>query len=449
MLYLVAILGAIWALVIVIYQVRIISQNKKIRLINFANLMFAFVYGLLPAVTLTQAALDAGGVGFDTSTAGTVKLLIVLLMSVFVHFWLNLAYKGTRVKKKPAVTKESTAFHASFIMLAVGFVALLLWTRAAGGVFEFIKIAPGIRAGYEKLPNPFGFLQHVSQILMLAACILTAYWWQHKQKIWVVIPAGLALYGAVLFIMAWDSRAAFGFLLLMITLVVVEHSVAQGRGQIKRVLIFVGVIAAAAIVLMVESEGMTQEFRGNEFEEETSSNLFVILKSEFGYIFSTQQKVLGTMIEPGVEYQLGNDLLNAVFSWVPTRFIPFSLPETLWAYNTQTIMNHGIHGTIPTDFVSACLLELGVLGLLVIPLAMGWLLKKVDGMLESENYNFYRSCVKAALAMVVVNRISHFQISNIPLAVFYVCVGHVIIIFCRLLENGGKLRANHLPGQLS
>lgn len=438
MLYLVAILGAIWALVIVVYQVRIISRNKKIRLINFVNLMFAFVYGLLPAVVLTRAALGIGGGGLDTSAAGAVKLLIALLMSVFVHFWLNLAYRGTKVKKKPAITKDSTAFFAGFVMLIVGFLALLLWTKAAGGVFEFIKIAPGIRAGYEKLPNPFGFLQHVSQILMLAACILTAYWLQHKWKIWIVLPAGLALYGAVLFIMAWDSRAAFGFLLLMITLVVVERSVEQGRGQIKRVLLFVGVIAAAAIVLMVQSEGMTQEFRGNEFEKETSSNLFVIMESEFGYIFGTQQKVLGSLMEPDLEYQLGNDFINAVFSWVPTRFIPFELPETLWNYNTRVIMSHNTYGTIPADFVSACLLELGVLGLLVIPLAMGWLLKKADGMLESETYNFYRSCVKAALAMMVVNRVSHFQLATLPLSVFYIVVGHMIVWFCRTLANGGR-----------
>lgn len=442
MLYLVAILGAIWALVIVVYQVRIISRNKKIRLINFANLMFAFVYGLLPAVILPRAALGVGEGRLDTSTAGAVKLLIALLMSVFVHFWLNLAYRGTKVKKKPAITKDSTAFVAGFLMLIVGFLALLLWTKAAGGVFEFIKIAPGIRGGYIDINNPFAFLQHVAQILMLAACILTAYWLQHKRKIWVVIPAGLALYGAVLFIMAWDSRAAFGFLLTMIVFVYLEYNLSIGRTNMKRQLIFVLVIAVAAIFLMVNSEGMTQSFRGDEvLEVEASSqsyDILSILEDEFGYIPRVQQTMLSSFTNPDFEYQFVNDFINAITSWVPTRLLPFSKPDTMWAYNTLELMGGNVYATVPTDMVSGCLLSMGVLGLLILPLAMGWLLKKADGMLESENYNFYRSCVKAALAMMVVNRVSHFQLATLPLSVFYIVVGHMIVWFCRTLANGGR-----------
>ena len=96
------------------------------------------------------------------------------------------------------------------------------------------------------------------------------------------------------------------------------------------------------------------------------------------------------------------------------------------------------YAIIPTDFVSACILDLGVSGLLLVPLAMGWLLKKVDGLLQTENYNFYRSVVKAALATVVINKVSHFQFSGIPTSIFYIVLGHFVVIACRTLENGGK-----------
>lgn len=440
MTILVALLCAAQAVVIVAFQAKQIGKNKEIRLINFANLMYAFVYGLLPTVILLRATFSEGVRGIDTTNRGAIKLLITLFISIFVHFWLNLAYKGTKIKKHPPVVGEETTVRAGLVMLVLGFASLLLWTRAAGGVFEFIKLAPGIRGCWVELDNPFAFLQHTTKILMLAACILMSYWLQHKRKIWITIPAAAALYGAVLFIMAWDSRAAFGFLFMMIVLVYMEHRVREKQVSIKKMAVPIVLTIVVALMVMVLSEEVTTNFRGGEYESETGMGLFAIVEDEFGYILRTQQRALDTLGEPDYKLQIGNDLLNAVTAWVPTRFIPFEVPPTLWSFNTIDLLEGNPYTTIPTDFVSACILELGVLGLVILPLVMGWVLKKLDGMLLGGSYNFYRCNMKAAVAMLVINSISHFQFASIALSMFYMVIGHVIVYFCRLLENGGKIR---------
>ena len=86
MAILVATFYAVWAILIVAFQMKQIRKNGEIRLINFANLMYAFTYGLIPAIVFPSAEFGNPVIGIDTSSKGAVKLLIVLLISVFVHF---------------------------------------------------------------------------------------------------------------------------------------------------------------------------------------------------------------------------------------------------------------------------------------------------------------------------------------------------------------------------
>ena len=425
------VLCGIWAFFPLAYAVRKIIREKQIKLISLANIMYAFVYGVLPAIVLFRQAMGTSERDLDTSNEGILQLALVLVLSVIGFFALNLGYRATKVRIKPAVTSEKVALYGGWVMLAIGAGSFFLWTRAAGGVMEFIELAPAIRGGWATFENPFAFLQNVTRILMLAACIMVSYWLQHIKKFWMIVPAAAALYGAMLFAMAWDSRVAFGFIFLTILLVYVEYRVSVRKASMRRSLVMVGVIAVGLLLLIVASEAIMSNFRGLELEQEETAGLFSIIEGEFGFVLSSQQRVMEAMFQFDYELQLFEDLLNAVTSWLPSRLIPFALPKTLWDYNTDVLFSYG-GGQIPTDLVSSSILYLGVLGVLVIPFVYGWMLKKADGALASEKYNFYRSAIKGVLATVVINSISHFSFSMMAETLFYVVLGHVVVACLRV-----------------
>lgn len=425
---LLAVIDLIWGGIIVFFQVQEIIKRKKIYIFLFVNLMFSFVYGFLPAIILFRHSFGRSIYEIDNTPQGIFSLFIITIFSIIVFFSMNITYYGIKVNNNRIRVNDSIAKTSGLLMLFLGWISLVLWTIADGGITNFISHADGIRAGYYKLNNPFAFLEHVTRILLFAGVLNFEVFLSEKslKKITMIGPAILGILGAYLFILAWDSRATFGFFVLMIILVQMDKKIFQSPKVIKREIIKLAIILASILVLIVASQSLMNYFRfGTYVYSGNSLNIFNIIESEFGFILKTQQTVL-SKLPLGKDLYFFNDLLNAITSWVPSRFIPFEIPPTLWSHNTLFANGTLIHGTIPTDILSCSLYDLGLIGLIIIPFLYAVLIKKIDSLLYCEKFNLYNSVLKGIISTVVINQISHFSLSANTLAVFYIVLGHII-----------------------
>ena len=139
-------------------------------------------------------------------------------------------------------------------------------------------------------------------------------------------------------------------------------------------------------------------------------NLFDILEKEFGFIFKTQNFVIHNIFN--LKFYLLHDILLSFVSWIPTRMIPFAIPESIWGYNTILIASGFSGGTIPTDLVSGSIYEIGLLGVLIIPFVLGCMIKKADKMFCSTEYNSISSVFKFSIATIAINCVSHFRLTQ-------------------------------------
>jgi len=435
-MFILGIIDLIWGVFVLTRQINQIVKRKKFLIIDFANLMVSFVYGFLPAVVLIRTTSENNFWKIDTTSNGIWVLGIATVLSVIVYCSLNLSYDVTKSARRMKPISDGKAVCAGLVMLAVGWMSLFLWTRADGGIMNFISHADGIRAGYYKLNNPVAFLEHFTRILLFAGCLLCSYWWQKKSvtvKCVFLLPAVAGVVGGFLFIMAWDSRVAFGFFVLMMILTNVDHRIARKEKVVKKEIIKLGVILVGVLLLIIASHSIMNMFRGITTESQ-SYDLFRIVEREFGFVLRTQQAVIPATVKEGFQLTIGYDLINAITAWIPSRFIPFDVPPSVWRYNTLFVAGTTAKGTVPSDLLSTSIHDLWYIGIVLLPMFYGSVIKKVDTWLDTKEYRLYNSSLKCVLCTVVIHSISHFAVGSLVSGAFYIVLGHVIAMACRALK---------------
>jgi hypothetical protein len=148
------------------------------------------------------------------------------------------------------------------------------------------------------------------------------------------------------------------------------------------------------------------------------------LTKEFRFILSSDMKVMKAWSEGSLHRKIFDDLINAIVSWIPERFVPFEIPETVWRYNTN-IYHTGGSGTSPSALVSTGIYEIGLLGALIHPFILGLVTGYTDSRIkrgEAAQYGdvYYGVCVGLFIQMVSHNQISTFVGSLFPAFLFFV-----------------------------
>lgn len=107
-----------------------------------------------------------------------------------------------------------------------------------------------------------------------------------------------------------------------------------------------------------------------------------------------------------------DDLINAIVSWIPERFVPFEIPETVWRYNTN-IYHTGGSGTSPSALVSTGIYEIGLLGALIHPFIWDWLPDiQIRGLRGARRHN---------MEMCIMEFVLDCLSNGKPQSDFYVC----------------------------
>ncbi len=420
----------------VLIELLYISRAKRIEIISLFRLMYSAIYGFLPAIMLYK--LDSGTLSSMYMTLGEygTNMLIALIVSVIEYIILTVVYNGTRKSRlynKPYTDLSINTQKVSLTLVCImGFLSLILWTRAYGSVMNFIINADAIRANYSNIYNPFAFMEHFTKVFAFSFFVVIALLIREKRKkrtklyTWFLLLTTFV--GAITVMLCTDARGAIGTLIIVTVLYIINERVENSHLSVKKALITLVIVVGAAFIAIVASEGVMNAFRGlSDGTSEESRGILDIVISEFGYTFHSQAMAVKTVMDNPFQTMLFNDLLGGITAWLPSRFIPFELPIDIWNYNTELLREvKYFYGQAPSDFVSTTLYWFGPIGILLGPALMGWLIKKLETMFRRAAYSPYLMAVYARFMYYAVWWVSHCSIQYTVLALFGMFLVHLI-----------------------
>ncbi len=440
-----ALLYLITGIVYLLLEISFLKKTKKIYIISVTRLMFAFVYGFLPAIIFYRQYLGISSLRLSMTYLDIINFYKVFVFSIFLYILLSIGYGDVNLSKKNLLIEECKELNVtpeiksiwticSFILLIIGWLSLHLWTKAYGSMWEFIQNANMIRSGLGEKKNSLAFFKEFAKVInfgfygMLA---LTLYEKNRIKKSIFLIATIIGLCGALIFTMASDSRISVGFTILGAVFIVVDYNIKYRNKTIKSQILIVAIALVAAYFCIIMSDSVMTSMRAEKDYVYEEVGMLDSVEKEFGFVIKTQQKAMQMLNDSEIESKLLDDVTRALFAWLPSRFHPKGLTsKSLWTYNTE-ILDYP-SGTQPTDILSAGIHYGGLFTLFLTPLLYGMLLKKIDIIASKKRNNLLVSAFYYGLLATFIQLVSHFQLYSIVLKFFAVFLCWVFYEFSKV-----------------
>ena len=436
----------------VLREIEFISKTKKFYMVSVFRVMYAFIYGFFPAIFLYR--IDNGTTSLNlivNKSEYFSNMCFILLISIVEYIIFNIFYNGTKnskyhYKEFPNIS-EAAQKCALTVVLIFGIASLFLWTRAFGSIWNFFVHADAVRANYSNIYNPFAFMEHFTKVFAVGFFVSISLFMHEKReskgRVYSFLLIAVSLFFSLVVMMCTDSRGTIATLIVVVALYYFNERIANSGLDVKKAIWRIAIIVFIAFIAIVMSEGIMKEIRG--FETDTvkteDSGIIESIESEFGYALQSQVAVINEVYENPMQSMIVNDVVGAVFAWLPSRFIPFELPIDIWDYNTE-ILNTYQHsmGQSPTDFVTTSLYMFGWTGIIILPALFGVFLKKLDTLLRRTTYSPYLMALYARFMYYSMWWVSHLSIRYTTLALFGMFLVHIaLMFFYKLINKKGKL----------
>ncbi len=449
-LFLISILYAVCGIAYLFIAVRGIINRNELRIFDLVRLMYSLVYGFIPFILYLQESNGQRNLYFfDYSRPGIGRIYLMWFMSVVAYGLMNLAYWSVKQNAVPATAdidlmEEDRGFYSKKLIvcgiaaLIIGWTSLFLWTRAYGSLQNFIANAARIRSGKGAIYNPYAFVKHFVSILQLSLyALLSSYLYERPKglkRILNGILIALSLLGNYLYFMASDSRITIIFIGLAVLIIGLRH---RKKEKVARYLLFAGIICFVLLNITMLADSFTYYMRYGIWRVQ-SGGFVGNLTKEFRFIISSDMRAIKAWVTGDLQIQIGNDIVSALTSWIPERFLPFDIPETLWKYNTNLYSTEST-GTNPTSLVATSVYELGLAGTIVFPLLFGFFTAFVEKVLRRNNNIVYADVYFGFFAGLFVQMVSHNQISTFATKLFPVFLFFLISLAVdRLIKKKEK-----------
>ncbi len=428
-LFLISFLYAVCGIAYLFIAVRGIIKRNELRIFDLVRLMYSLVYGFIPFILYLQESNGQRNLYFyDYSRPGIGRIYLMWFLSIVAYGLMNLAYWS--VKQKPVTAKSETSLDEAdvkhygnklilcgIIALVIGWISLFVWTRAYGSLQYFISQAARIRSGKGTVYNPFAFVKQFLSILQLSLYSLFSGYLLERPKgfkrILYFALIALSLIGNYLYFMASDSRITIIFIGLAALIIGLRH---RRKEKVSRYLVFAGISCFVLLNVTMLADTFTNFIRYGVWSA-PSGGFVGNLTKEFRFIVSSDMRAIKAWITGDLQIQIGNDLISALTSWIPERFLPFEVPDTLWRYNTGLYSRQST-GTNPTSLVATSVYELGLIGTIIFPLMFGFFTAFIEKILRRNSTVVYSDVYFGFFAGMFVKMVSHNQMSTFVVSLF-------------------------------
>lgn len=430
-------LYAVLATVSIILEIKNIKKNNKLKIINFFRIYYILVYFVVPIFCLIY--IDTintyekyNYVSFEDE--GHIKYFyIVLLFSTLGYIFFNIGRKINILKIKEAKDTKEVAqnpnklLFSTFLILIIGWVALFLWTYAYGSLTGIFKYASAIRSGYVEIYNKFTFLKPFCPFVLMSFYLFFIQLLESKEekivyKIILLVGLILSLIGSYIYIIANDGR----MLMLIFFLVVIMYYIDYKKIKINiYTIIILLVVSICAIMLLGKLDTITSYIRlGSKIETE-KSNPAETLANEFKFTYFNSLNVIyfrsNNIYTGSTELE---DIKSTLLAWIPTSMKPDNVTNL---YDFNTSFYNGSVGQMPTDLLTAAIYKFDYMGVAILPLIIGILVKALESIFINKNSSYFKLMYYLLSIYLGLRFIAYYDLSQILFGSFYIIVTYMII----------------------
>lgn len=440
-LEIIVLLYIIFAVIAIISTVIKIARSHKLSIMNMCSAMYIVLLAIVPAIIFkgyTNGLRVTSGIDFTEQHIWTFYLQFVLtiLGYLFLHF-------GYRIKTKEGNSytryDEQKTLLVSVIFTVLSLASLVLWASGYGGVIGLIAKANQIRAGFVSSTNSFTFFKHFVPLSLMASWMLFNVLIRkgikgllRKTGVLILLVCDIAL--SSIYIQANDGRMLLAVYVFLFFVLYFKYQYEVKQANITPMLIKFGIAFLVAISILFNADAILSIIKNESYESSSNYGIVETLSKEFSFIVSGTQNAMIENSTMSGNFMIINDVVNGVFAWLPTSLKPIIL-EDVWDYNTR-ILNTGGYGQSPTSIVAQSIYDLSFLGIIIIPVIYGMLIRKFEKALEKRKGNIFYDTVYVVLGYYLCKGIPYFSFYNIMINTFFI----FIAIFIHNTVHKIKLR---------
>ncbi len=418
-----------------------INRKKVLGLISVFRVMYSFIYGFLPGIFLLRINNHTTTLHIITANESTyfTNMTIILIISILEYIVLCLAYDGTRnsryYRREFPVISDNSLKMAISVVIIFGIVSLVMWTRAFGSIWNLMVHADAVRANYSNVSNPVAFMEHFTKVFFAAFFVSFSLFLYEKRnkkrRTYTFFLLIVSLFLSLVVMMCTDARGSIGMIILVAAFYYFNEKIAYNELNVNSAIRKIIIIASLALIAIIASGSVMNKIRTGTMISVGAGNIIDILETEFGYTIQSQVAAVNSLSDNPFQYMIINDTLGGIFSWFPSRFVPFKLPTNLWDYNTQILGSYDstFSGQAPTDFVTASMYLFGWSGVVIFPALFGWFLKIIETLLRLVRYSPYLMALYAIFSYYCLWWVSHCSLRYTVLQFFGIFLTHIIIMF--------------------
>lgn len=342
---------------------------------NILKLVFAGVYGLLFPLCSLFTALN-----FNTLSMKSYIQQFDIFEVLFYYFCVSLvtiAFFGTLKQKEGIIESNEVsesdesnnnayAFVLALGMLLIGAVSDYLYIRVYGGYSNYMNYSGAIRSGVISVNNPFSFMIVFRSCLSFSSFLFLT---QIKKngKIQIV---NLTLFLVSFFLslrVLYSNRGRLGFIIYF---TVIFIYIVSERKKISEFSFSLKTILKAMLFIMIFVIALY--FSGELLNRNISENIISQINKEISFIYADFIVIIKNSGEVMSRYFTDTIL-----------FLIYLLPTSIWrnkfgittASSDLTLLASGFrkgeggqYGEMPIDFISLSYIQLGVIGIFIIPI---------------------------------------------------------------------------------
>lgn len=405
-----------------------IRKSKELNMIIVSDVLFLILFYLTPLYyNICSYNNDSYLNVWDTMFfTNSVKIkYIVLILSIIGYLFLNFGFylskkinfkkyniyddknDNTLINNNKDIKKQKKYKVTIIILILIGWICLILWTKVYGGLFGIFKYASKIRSGIIEIYNPFTFLKYFCQFLLISfLCSLDDY--LKDKKISVLVLVIISAFGSFIYLIANDGRN----LILSVFIAILINFFYKKKIKV-RTIFTLSFLLVISLFFIANMDNLTDGIRNDkEIEISLSINPFKFLNDEFGFVYMDLNNTVYLNNSNSIKYNNFDELESVLLFLVPQKFKPNDLVN-LYEYNNNFYPQ--FFGTIPPDILTASIYLFDYPGVLIIPLIFGFIIGKIDIYFKRkiDNDKLYKNIYFLIITMLPLRICGYFDISVI------------------------------------
>lgn len=441
------VLYVIYGLLSIYFEIKELKNRRKIEIIDFFRFFYLFFYCIVPICYIT--AIKTGNYTslrayewMETNNL-TFKYMIWginVALYIGINFFYNLLNKKIKIdkKEKNAIDITKAYFYiANLIIMIIGWIALVIYTRAYGSIFGIFDYAPLIRDNIFLIENKFTFMQPLTMLLIISSLnyvvlIKNMSGKSVKYKSVTIILTTISFCGLLIVLESIDSRTKILSLILMIAFLMFNKRIFNVKK--KNIIVLVGFLILFCI-LMVNVENITNLFRKNETKSVNTKkmNIAEFINKNFGFVYVNNLNVLDRIInQKNLQVRLGENIKGIAVSLLP-RSIKEKVYTNMHVYNTS--FSEKERGVIPSDLMTSSIYSLGYLGPIIFNIWIASVLYFLNRIFEKyKQLNDFYILLKGYIGFdICMSLVSFYDISSIIFSCFELIAGIIIILIVKMI----------------